>query len=133
MRHAIHGLGLAMAAGALMAWAEPSQAAECREVTFADQVKVGEAPLVLNGLGLRKATLLKVKVYVAGLYLPQKVTDSAMILSHDQDWRLVLRFVRDVDAGDIRDAFSEGYENVMGEAGAKALAPRIQEIGRAHV
>ena len=70
---------------------------------------------MLNGLGLRKATFLNVKVYVAGLYLPQKSADAAQILGTGQDWRLVLRFVRDVDASDMREAFQEGFEKAAAD------------------
>ena len=118
---------LAAVAAFLLSSGGPTSAAECREVKFADQAKAGEADLVLNGLGLRKATILSVKVYVAGLYLPQKMTDAAQILGSDRDWRLVLHFVRDVDASDIRDAFSEGFEHSTGDK-VEPLKPRIDAL-----
>jgi Chalcone isomerase-like len=98
------GLALASAPTA------PAIGATCDDVEFPDGVSTDGGALVLNGLGLRKATLLNVKVYVAGLYLPQKSTDAGHILSAGQDWQLVLRFVRDVDASDMREAFHEGFE-----------------------
>jgi hypothetical protein len=64
----------------------PAFGAECLEVSVPDSVKAGGADLVLNGLGIRKATLLKVKVYVAGLYLPEKSNDAGRILSADRPW-----------------------------------------------
>ena len=93
----------------------PAAAATCRDVAFADGVKVGGSDLVLNGLGIRKATLLRIKVYVAGLYLPQKNGDAAAILAANGRWQLVLRFLRDVDASDIRDAFQEGFQKAAGD------------------
>lgn len=120
-------LALAMAVATPLVLGLPVFAAECREVKFPDTVKAGEADLVLNGLGLRKATFLKVKVYVAGLYLPQKANDPAQILRKDQAWRLVLRFVRDVDASDIRDAFAEGFAKSTGGE-AEGLRPRIEAL-----
>jgi hypothetical protein len=105
----------------------PAFAAECREVQFPDTVKAGEADLVLNGLGLRKATFLGVKVYVAGLYLPQKANDAAQILGADRAWRLVLRFLRDVDGSDIRDAFTDGFDKSTGGR-ADALRPRLEAL-----
>jgi len=89
---------------------EPAVAASCADVTFPDSVKLGNAALVLNGLGLRKATMFEVRVYVAGLYLPQKSTDPGQILGANRPWRLELRFVRNVGASDIRDAWQEGFE-----------------------
>jgi hypothetical protein len=101
--------------------------AECHQVTFPDSVKAGDADLVLNGLGLRKATMLSVKVYVAGLYLSERSNDPAQILGADRQWRLVLRFVRDVDAPDIRDAFEEGFEKAADNK-LDALRARIDAL-----
>jgi len=97
-----------LAASALMA-AAPASAATCDGVTFADSVQGPGGALALNGLGLRKATILKVKVYVAGLYLPEKSGDGDAILKEGGAWRLELRFVHDVDASDMEDAFKEGF------------------------
>jgi Chalcone isomerase-like len=105
----------------------PALGAECIEVKVPDSVKAGGADLVLNGLGIRKATFLEVKVYVAGLYLPQKSGDSGKIIGTNQPWQLVLHFVRDVDASDIRDAFGEGFTKNAGDKLA-ALQPRIKVL-----
>ncbi|MGE0119694.1 MAG: chalcone isomerase family protein [Dongiaceae bacterium] len=104
----------------------PALGAECLDVTVPDSVNVGSADLALNGLGIRKATFLKVKVYVAGLYLPQKANDAAQVHG-DGPWQLVLHFVRDVDASDIRDAFNEGFEKAAG-GNLAALRPRIDAL-----
>ena len=105
----------------------PASAATCRDIQFPDSVKVGSSELALNGLGIRKATLLRIKVYVAGLYVPKKATDGAAILSANGRWRLVLHFVRDVDASDIRDAFHDGFEKAAGDK-LGALEKRIAAL-----
>ncbi len=107
-----------------MIWGAPALGATCRDIQFPDSAKVAGNELVLNGLGIRKATLLRIKVYVAGLYLPQKSGDAAAILSANGRWRLLLHFVRDVDAGDIRDAFHEGFQKAAGDK-LGALEKRI--------
>lgn len=104
----------------------PAFAATCRDVTFPDAVS-SPAPLVLNGLGLRKATFLAVRVYVAGLYLPRKSGNAGEILGTDQPWYLLLHFVRGVSASDIRDAFAEGFKKSAGDK-LPALAPRIAAL-----
>jgi hypothetical protein len=101
--------------------------AQCIGVDVPDSAKAGGADLVLNGAGIRKATLLKVKVYVAGLYLPAKSNDAGTILNADQPWQLVLRFVRDVDVSDMRDAFDEGFEKSAGDK-LPALKERIETL-----
>ena len=88
---------------------------------------MANADLVLNGLGIRKATFLKVKVYVAGLYLTQKSADPAQILSANAPWQLSLHFVRDVDARDMREAFDEGFKKSAGDKLA-ALEDRIESF-----
>ena len=58
-----------LTAAALLAFSTaPLPAAECIGVSLPDLLEVqGQQPLVLNGMGVRKATLFKVKVYAAGL------------------------------------------------------------------
>ncbi len=125
MRRAVLALLAALSVAA--ASGMPAFGATCRDIQFADSVKVATSELVLNGLGIRKATFLRIKVYVAGLYLPQKATDAAAILGANSRWRLVLHFVRDVDAGDIRDAFQEGFKKAAGDK-LGALQQRIAAL-----
>ena len=105
MRKTMLCLGIAAALGAGVA-----QAKECLGVNFPDQVQVDGSNLTLNGLGLRLATMLKVKVYVAALYVPKTSTDANAILGANAPAELVLHFVRDVGAGDMRKAWDEGFE-----------------------
>jgi hypothetical protein len=107
----------------LFLWAGPALAATCNGVAFPDTVATG-GNLVLNGLGMRKATMMAVRVYVAGLYLPQKSSDARQILAANQPWQIVQHFVRDVGASDMRDAFEEGFKKTAGDKLA-ALRLRI--------
>ena len=84
---------------------------ECHGVTFPEQTQVQTSPLTLNGLGLRQATMLKVNVYVAALYVAQKSTDANTILGSNSPKKLVLHFVRDVDSTDLKEAWQEGFEH----------------------
>jgi len=88
----------------------PVRAAELYGVAMPDSVSVDGKPLQLNGLGPRKATVFKVKVYVAGLYVDAKSNDGAAILASSGSKKLDLKFVREVEAGKIRDAWSEGLD-----------------------
>ena len=105
----------------------PAFAATCPDVNFPAKVMVGKTNLVLNGIGLRKATFFSVKVYVAGLYLPQKLGDAEQILATDQSWELVLHFVRDVDSDDFQDALAEGFENAT-DGKIESMRPQIDAI-----
>jgi hypothetical protein len=117
--------GLA-ALGLLALWpALPAAAAVCRGVTFPETIEVQGAPLVLNGLGIRKATFLKINVYVAALYLPRGLPpDARAIIASPGPMQLVLHFVRGVGARDIRNAFEEGFAAQGGGRVPVALASR---------
>lgn len=98
-------------AGAIMSSPERAKAAEMKGVHFADQVDIGaggaKKTLVLNGLGLRLATFLKVKVYIGALYLEAKSSDPAKILESSTVKRVELAFVRGVGVNKLRDAWPE--------------------------
>jgi hypothetical protein len=78
-----------------------------------DNVEVEGQQLVLNGLGLREATIAHVDVYVAGLYLPTQTSNAVRILQTDQTWQLVLHFVRGVDADKITEAWYDGFSGAL--------------------
>jgi hypothetical protein len=95
---------------------------ECKGVTFADQIQVDGSSLTLNGLGLRLATALKVKVYVAGLYVAKTSSDPSALLGATTPSELILQLVRNVDADDLRKSWSEGFEK-----NAKDQLPALKE------
>jgi hypothetical protein len=112
----------AIVAAALTAGAAHGK--ECKGVTFPDQAQVEGSSLTLNGLGLRQATFLKVNVYVAALYVAKTSSDPAAILGSGTPSELILQFVRDVGADDLRKGWSEGFEkNSKGQL--PALKDRI--------
>src|SRR5690242_20244220 len=78
-----------------------ASAKECLGISFPDQAQVGGTALTLNGLGLRQATMLKVSVYVAALYVAKTSSDPAAIVASNSPKELILQFVRDVSAGDM--------------------------------
>jgi hypothetical protein len=99
-------------------------AAELADVTLPDRVTVGETELQLNGLGLREASMLKVDVYVAGLYLEETSSDPSTILASDQIKRIHMDFVyKKVATKKITKAWIDGIEaNVPDEADALAAS-----------
>ncbi len=107
--------------------AAPAMAAQCLDVTLPDTITVAGDDLTLNGMGIRKATMLSVKVYVAGLYVTEKSSDGEHIAGANQPWGLSMHFVRDVEASDIQDAFDESFEDVAGDNLA-ALSDRIDAL-----
>ena len=94
----------------LLAFSLNLAAATLDNISFADKVNVDGSELVLNGIGIRKATFLKIKVYYGALYIDQKTKDPNIFLATATPKQLVMHFVRDVDAKKLRDAFLEGME-----------------------
>jgi hypothetical protein len=82
-------------------------AAELDGVVMPDQRDIAGHHLVLNGMGLRTYSLLRVRVYVAGLYLQHRSDDGDTILNSDQTKMLQFVFLRDVDAQDARTSWRE--------------------------
>jgi len=100
---------------------------ECLKVKVPDQAVVDGTTLVLNGLGLRQATALRVNVYVAALYVAKPSTDADAILSASTPKQLVLHFVRSVGRSDLSKAWDEGFEANAKEQLA-ALKERIEKF-----
>lgn len=110
-------LALAMQHGVL--------AAELDGVTLPDTSRIGETPLRLNGIGMRTYSILRVRIYVAGLYLQQPTHDPEAILDSPEDKLLVFHFVHDVDAADARKSWQEGFAD-------NCLAPcRVEPVDEA--
>ena len=107
--------------------AVPSGAKEWKGIDFPDQIRLDDATLVLNGLGLRQATALKVKVYIAGLYVVDRSGDPRAILESPTPKRLVLHFLRNVGSSDLTKAWDDGFEN-NAAAEIPVLRERIEKI-----
>lgn len=86
-----------------------AHAKECKGISFPEQAQVEGSNLSLNGLGLRQATFLKVNVYVAALYVAKTSSDAGAILGSSGPSELILHFVRDVGADDVRKGWDEGF------------------------
>ena len=66
---------------------------------------------MLNGLGL--GTKHMVKVYVAGLYLPQKSSDAVAIFNAHAPERIVMHFLHGASKKQMSDAFDESFSDNM--------------------
>ncbi len=88
-------------------------------VTLPDTATVGGQTLVLNGMGLREKFFIN--VYVGGLYLPAKTTDSAKAVNDDVPKKIVMHFqYSDVPKDKVNETFDESFGNqgAMGTAQA---------------
>lgn len=96
-------------------------------ITFEDKKSVAGKELVLNGVGIRKATFLKIKVYYGALYVTQKTTEANSFLTSQDPKQIVMHFVRDVEVKDLKNTFNEAIEKANGPA-HKALLPALDKF-----
>lgn len=94
-------------------------------INFADTAIVEGKNLVLNGVGIRKATFLKIKVYYGGLYLEQKSKEINFINTSSPK-QIIMNFVREVTAKQLKETWIEGLERA--NANHAALMPSMNQL-----
>ena len=114
-----------LALATAFAFAATAGAATLADVNVPDSATLGGQKLVLNGLGLRKKAIFK--VYVGALYLPSKTSSADAALAAGMA-KVTMRFMRDVDAGKLRDAWTEGFANNNAPAEVAKLKARIDRF-----
>lgn len=96
-----------------------SPAAEVAGVTMDDTIRIGQSTAVLTGMGIRTKTLLKVKVYVAGLYMEKPSSDTGDIIGSDQPKAMVMTFLyKEVESEKLQESWREGFEANTPAAGS---------------
>jgi hypothetical protein len=119
----------ALMASALFAGGALAQAVEREGVKFEPTAQVGGAALQLNGTGVRTRAIFK--VYVAGLYVPQKADSAAALLSQKGPRRLSLTMLRNVDADSFAGALNDGLKNNHTEAQLAGFKAQIEALNAA--
>lgn len=113
-RRPARGVAVAVVAAVLSApaaWSASAAAAELDGVSLPDAVAVAGRHLVLNGIGLRTYSVLRVHIYVAGLYLERRDGDPGAILGSPGVKLIDVRFLRDVGADDARRSWRKGLRD----------------------
>jgi Chalcone isomerase-like len=119
---------LATGAALALAFALPAMAAiDVNGVKFDDTNKVGGKDLKLNGAGMR--TKLIIKVYAAGLYLPEKSKNVAEILKMEGPRRVTLVMARDLSSQDLAKAFMDGINENLDKAEKAKIVTQIGKFG----
>jgi hypothetical protein len=78
---------------------------------ISDKKTVEGTELTLNGVGLRKATFVKIKVYAGALYTTAKVSSDSDIEKVKLPAHIDMHFVRNVDKADIIKAWEVAFKN----------------------
>lgn len=99
-------------------------ALEIKGVKLAESAQVGDSALVLNGAGMR--VKLMFKVYVAGLYLTQKLNDANAVINDAGNKRISMHFLRNVEADALLGGMNDGFTDNNTKAEMAAIEPQMQ-------
>src|SRR5256885_14644784 len=103
-----------------------ARGAELEGVKLEDRIRAGGEELQLNGLALR--TRVFFKVYVAGLYLPEKTRSAKAALETPGPKRVTLGMLRDVGAAQFSESLIDGLKENTTEAELAALKPQVDAL-----
>lgn len=120
-RHSLVGAAL-LASCALPAWAT----ADIEGVHFDEAARLAGRELPLNGTGLR--SVFVIKGYVAGLYLPERAKNAAVILGMKGPKRLQIHPLRDVGADTFIHALNDGIHRNQTEIQVQRLSDRLTQL-----
>jgi len=110
----------------LLCLAAPAWAAEVAGVKIDERARVADTELSLTGAGLRKRVFFQ--VYAIGLYVQDRKADP---ISQSGPKRVQIHMLRDVSADTFTEALADGIKANHSEAEAKALEPRVKQLGAA--
>ena len=102
-------------------------AAEISGVRLDDTVRVGNQDLKLNGAGIRYKAIFK--VYVAGLYLPEKKTTVQEVLALPGARRVTIVPMRDISNEDFGRSFMSGIQKNSDRAEKAKMIMQLQKFG----
>jgi hypothetical protein len=95
-------------------------------VPFDEAARVAGHELLLNGTGLR--SVFVIKGYVAGLYLPERAKNAAVILGMKGPKRLQIHPLREVGADTFIRALNDGIHRNQTEIQVQKLADRLTQL-----
>jgi hypothetical protein len=105
------------------------RAASLAGVELPDTETVNGKTLVLNGMGLREATVLRVKAYVGGLYLEKPTSDPDTVINSRQCKRVTMVFLRDIDGSRLASGWADELRKAGGtEASISSFTSLIGDV-----
>lgn len=121
-------LSALLVTGSLTLASVAALAVEVAGIKMEEVSKLGNTELKLNGAGVR--TKVVFKVYVAGLYLPEKKNTVADILAVTGPRRMMLVMMRDIDANDFGQSFTTGLNDNVDAAEKKKIVDQTAQFGQ---
>ncbi len=122
-------LAALLAIAATLATPQSAAAGELAGGDLPEAITVDDELLRLQGAGVFRASMFRVDVFVAGLYLGEAGSGDDKILAEDQRWCLALRFRRDVSQGRLIDVARRALgDRVRTSEGISNLATLLHSI-----
>ncbi|HYD94334.1 MAG TPA: chalcone isomerase family protein [Noviherbaspirillum sp.] len=119
-------LGLVGVTAALFLGA-PAGAAEVAGVKLDEAVRIANQDLKLNGAGIRYKAIFK--VYVAGLYLPEKKSTVADVLNATGPRRVSIVLLRDISNEELGRGFMSGIQQNLDRTEKSKIIMQLQKFG----
>jgi hypothetical protein len=101
-------------------------AARIAEQDFEDRIRIADADLVLNGVGVRAVAWLK--GYAAGLYLAERARTAEAALAVKGPKRIQMKMLVDVEAKEFVKAFDKGMRRNHTPAEQQAMQDRMLRL-----
>lgn len=98
------------------------------DVKLPDTVQVAGKSLVLNGMGIRRATFLNIHVYVGGFYMEKKSKHFNKFLNDDSPKHIIMNFVRSVSASKLAGGWKDAFEDSLSDKEKKSLKKEIDKL-----
>jgi hypothetical protein len=117
--------GIIVLLGFSLGLATPAAAREIEGVRFADEIRVGDATLRLNDVGLLRYRYV-IKAYVAALYLGAGATPNDVLA--DAPKRLEIEYFYAIKGPGFANATDEGIAANVSVETVAALRPRIAKL-----
>ena len=119
---------LCLAVSALsMHYLASANAAEIAGVKFDDTARVADQELKLNGAGVRYKAIFK--VYVAGLYIPEKKITAKDVLASPGSRRIHIVMLRGVSSEEFGQAFLAGIHKNIDKAEKTKIVGQLLRFG----
>jgi len=103
-----------------------AQAVEVEGVRFEQTIQLGGAALQLNGVGVRIRAIFR--VYVAGLYVPERANTAPALLAQKGPRRMAIAMLRNVDAESFSGALNDGLRANLTEAQVAGFKSQIDVL-----
>lgn len=93
---------------------------------FAEEIHLGPVPLLLNGVGVR--SMLLIKAYAIGLYLPQRTTDAVQVIAQAGPKRIRIVGLRDVNISMFLFGLHNSLEKNLSHTEQVSMQPRLVQF-----